>query len=120
REEFQHSPYATNAYLLPGRNAHRVLTGQMHVTMDIPRPATTTTPHSPADPNVSTAPTTTTNNSTTATTAAAAASDAKLSRRLDQLRRSVASQHGGLFPHAVLSSHHLFALSQLKPASMHQ
>ncbi|CAI5958453.1 unnamed protein product [Closterium sp. NIES-64] len=28
REEFQHSPYATNAYLLPGRNAHRVLTGE--------------------------------------------------------------------------------------------
>ncbi|CAI7813914.1 unnamed protein product [Closterium sp. NIES-54] len=121
REEFQHSPYATNAYLLLGRNAHRVLTGQMRVTMDIPRQATTTTHRPPpADPSVSTAPTSTTNNNTTATTAAAAASDAKLSRRLDQLRRSVASQHGGLFPHAVLSSHHLFALSQSKPASMHQ
>ncbi|CAI5467074.1 unnamed protein product [Closterium sp. Yama58-4] len=120
REEFQHSPYATNAYLLLGRNALRVLSGQMRVTMDIPKQATTTTPHPPADPSVSTAPSTTITNTTTATTAATAASDAKLSRRLDQLRRSVASQHGGLFPHAVLSSHHLFALSQSKPASMHQ
>ncbi|CAI7772001.1 unnamed protein product [Closterium sp. NIES-53] len=85
----------------------QTVTGQMRVTMDIPRQATTTTHRPPpADPSVSTAPTSTTNNNTTATTAAAAASDAKLSRRLDQLRRSVASQHGGLFPHAVRSSSH--------------
>ncbi|GJP50494.1 hypothetical protein CLOM_g9659 [Closterium sp. NIES-68] len=130
REEFQHSPYATNAYLLPGRNAHRVLSGQMRVTMDVPKQATSATPSAAAAataanataiahsnlPSTATATTAATNT----TSAATAASDAQLSRRLDQLRRSIASQHGGLFPHAVLSSHHLSALSQSKPATVPQ
>lgn len=40
--------------------------------------------------------------------------------RLDELRQSLASFHGGIFPHSVLSSQHINLLCTHKPATVEQ
>jgi ATP-dependent DNA helicase Q1 len=41
-----------------------------------------------------------------------------LEKKLDELRTDISSQHGGIFPHSVLSFQHISMLSSKKPTSL--
>jgi ATP-dependent DNA helicase Q1 len=43
-----------------------------------------------------------------------------MGRMLDELRFKLATDHGGIFPHSVLSSQHITALCSSKPVSLEQ
>jgi ATP-dependent DNA helicase Q1 len=43
-----------------------------------------------------------------------------MGRMLDELRFKLATDHGGIFPHSVLSSQHITALCSSKPVSLDQ
>lgn len=43
-----------------------------------------------------------------------------LEKKLDELRTEISSQHGGIFPHSVLSLQHISMLSTQKPTSLEE
>lgn len=43
-----------------------------------------------------------------------------LELKLDELRKELSSIHGGIFPHSILSSQQISALSDQKPNSMEE
>lgn len=43
-----------------------------------------------------------------------------LEMKLDELRKELSSSHGGIFPHAVLSTQQISLLSAQKPTSLEQ
>ncbi|XP_031482944.1 ATP-dependent DNA helicase Q-like 2 isoform X2 [Nymphaea colorata] len=99
KEEFQHTAYTTNAYVTIGPLWRQALHGEKAVKLAIC--------------------TVDRNNSSTTSVAKQSVVDG-LELALDKLRRDLASSHGGIFPHAVLSMQHISTLSAHKPTSFKQ
>ncbi|PKA45982.1 Mediator of RNA polymerase II transcription subunit 34 [Apostasia shenzhenica] len=100
KEEFQHTAYATNAYVTLGPLWKQTLDGKRIVKLDIRSGQS----HIKDEKLKS----------------SKRSRSALLEGRLDELRKDISSNHGGIFPHAVLSSQQIGALSIQKPTSVAQ
>lgn len=100
KEEFQHTAYATNAYVTLGLLAKQVLHGKKIIMLAI---------SSSLDNKVSKV-----KSSKRKTTSSG------LELRLDELRKELASINGGIFPHSVLSTQQITNLAAEKPDSIEQ
>ncbi|XP_074270331.1 ATP-dependent DNA helicase Q-like 2 [Silene latifolia] len=99
KEEFSHTAYATNAYVILGPLAKQVLQGKRPVMLQVCREQEVTT--SAVKPNKRKSAT-------------------SLEISLDELRKELASLHGGIFPHSILSAQQISLLATEKPQSMDQ
>ncbi|KAL6533712.1 Werner syndrome ATP-dependent helicase [Orobanche hederae] len=97
KEEFQHTAYATNAYVTVGPLAKQVLHGKKIVKLEVQS----------GQKNSSTNPKTHKRGKSSA-----------LEYKLDELRKELSSHDGGIFPHSVLSTQQISMLSAEKPKSM--
>ncbi|KAL0312300.1 UNVERIFIED_CONTAM: ATP-dependent DNA helicase Q-like 2 [Sesamum radiatum] len=91
KEEFQHTAYATNAYVTIGPLAKQVL----HVRSGQKSSSTDSRTHKRNK-------------------------SSGLEFKLDELRKELASVDGGIFPHSVLSTQQISMLSAKKPKSMEE
>ncbi|KAL5793071.1 hypothetical protein ACOSP7_001665 [Xanthoceras sorbifolium] len=94
-EEFQHTPYSTNAYVTIGPLAKQVLQERKIIKLEISSSG---------------------NKKSTKRSSTSSA----LEFKLDELRKELASVHGGIFPHSVLSSELIRMISAQKPNSMEE
>ncbi|XP_051151590.1 ATP-dependent DNA helicase Q-like 2 isoform X2 [Andrographis paniculata] len=99
KEEFQHTAYATNAYVTTGPLAKQVLYGKKAVKLEVLCGQK--------------------NNTTNSKTRKRLRSSG-LEFMLDKLRKELASRDGGIFPHSILSTQQISALSAEKPKSMEE
>ncbi|OMO57824.1 hypothetical protein COLO4_35077 [Corchorus olitorius] len=96
KEEFQHTAYATNAYITVGSSANQVLQGRKVVKLEVDGRSkvkggyTKSIKHGVAS---------------------------NLEFKLDELRKELASHDGGIFPHSVLSGQNIKLISAKKPSS---
>ncbi|KAF9685629.1 hypothetical protein SADUNF_Sadunf03G0074400 [Salix dunnii] len=97
KEEFQHTAYATNAYVTLGPLANQVLQDKKIVKLEV------SSKQKNKDDSMKSA-----NHSLTFS---------GLELKLDELRGELSSGHGGIFPHSVLSSQQISTISSLKPSS---
>ncbi|KAL8138765.1 hypothetical protein V2J09_004766 [Rumex salicifolius] len=95
KEEFQHTAYATNAYVTPGPLSKQVLHGKKIIMLEI---------CSSPDNRVS-----------KVKSSKRKSTSSGLELRLDELRKELASINGGIFPHSVLSAQHITVLIAEKP-----
>ncbi|XP_078158621.1 RECQ helicase L2 isoform X2 [Carex rostrata] len=99
KEEFQHTAYSTNAYVTLGPLSKQVLDGKRKVKLEI-----------------------CTNRQVGSKNSTDKGSKRKrvsgLEVELDELRTEISSQHGGIFPHSVLSSEQISMLSTQRPSSL--
>ncbi|KAJ4776043.1 hypothetical protein LUZ62_060300 [Rhynchospora pubera] len=93
KEEFQHTAYSTNAYLTLGPLRKRRVNLEIHTNRQVGS-----------------------NNSTDK--GAKRKRTSRLEKKLDDLRSEISSQHGGIFPHSVLSLQHMLLLNTYKPTSL--
>ncbi|XP_049376609.1 ATP-dependent DNA helicase Q-like 2 isoform X4 [Solanum stenotomum] len=99
KEEFQHTAYATNAYVTAGPLAKQVLQGNKIITVEMStRQSRTSSSMKSSKRERSTG----------------------LDDKLDELRKELASIHGGIFPHSVLSTQQISTLSGQKPKSIEE
>lgn len=103
QEEFLHTAYATNAYIVRGPSSKQLLQGQKVVKLEMIQ-----------GPKVD-----------SQTVKKGAFLDNKnmnsgLALALDELRKELSQRHGGIFPHAVLSSQHITTLCSQRPTSMEE
>lgn len=103
QEEFLHTAYATNAYIVRGPSSKQLLQGQKVVKLEMIQ-----------GPKVD-----------SQTVKKGAFLDNKnmnsgLALTLDELRKELSQRHGGIFPHAVLSSQHITTLCSQRPTSMEE
>ncbi|GAB2272951.1 Werner syndrome ATP-dependent helicase [Dionaea muscipula] len=101
KEEYQHTAYATNAYVTLGPLANQVLQGKKIVMLEI------CSGQNDRAGNIKSAKRRITSSS-------------KLEIRLDELRKELASIHGGIFPHSVLSTQQISMLADQKPDTIEQ
>ncbi|KAK9928257.1 hypothetical protein M0R45_025403 [Rubus argutus] len=99
KEEFQHTAYATNAYVTLGPLAKQVLQGKSSVKLEI----------SCGQKKVA---------GVRAVKRSRASSCLEL--KLNELRTELSSDHGGIFPHSVLSTQQISMINDQKPDSMEQ
>ncbi|KAK9716075.1 hypothetical protein RND81_06G209600 [Saponaria officinalis] len=99
KEEFQHTAYATNAYVALGPLSKQVLQGKRTVKLQVCSKQEVKTGAVKLNKRKS-------------------ASSLEIS--LDQLRKELASLHGGIFPHSILSAQQISSLATQKPVSMEQ
>ncbi|XP_068649970.1 ATP-dependent DNA helicase Q-like 2 [Aristolochia californica] len=99
KEEFRHTSYATNAYVTLGPLWKLALQGNKKFKLEIGCGQ-----KSKADDKKSNV----------------RAALSGLEVKLDRFRKELSSGHGGIFPHAVLSTQQISLLSAQKPASMEQ
>ncbi|KAL8536656.1 hypothetical protein ACS0TY_012012 [Phlomoides rotata] len=99
KEEFQHTPYSTNAYVTVGPLAKQVLHGKKTVKLEV---------HCGLKGSSSSSKTNKRSKSS------------GLEFKLDELRKELASLDGGIFPHSVLSTQQIGTLSANKPKSMEE
>ncbi|KAG9452886.1 hypothetical protein H6P81_005790 [Aristolochia fimbriata] len=99
KEEFRHTSYATNAYVTLGPLWKLALNGNKKFELKI-----ACGQKSKADDKKATVH----------------ATLSGLEVKLDKLRKELSSSHGGIFPHAVLSTLQISLLSAKKPTSMEQ
>ncbi|KAL5724648.1 DNA helicase [Ranunculus cassubicifolius] len=99
KEEFQHTPYATNAYVTLGPLWNQVLQGKRSVKLEICSGENSRTSNKRVKHSLSLS---------------------SLEVKLDDLRKELSSIHGGIFPHAVLSTQQIGILSSQKPTSLVQ
>ncbi|XP_068326025.1 ATP-dependent DNA helicase Q-like 2 isoform X2 [Pyrus communis] len=97
KEEFQHTAYATNAYVTIGPLAKQVLQGKRSIKLEMTSgqkkvAGMRSVKHSRAS--------------------------STLELKLDELRKELSSVHGGIFPHSVLSTQQISLISAQKPNSM--
>ncbi|XP_062028177.1 ATP-dependent DNA helicase Q-like 2 isoform X1 [Rosa rugosa] len=99
KEEFQHTAYATNAYVTLGPLAKQVLQGRSSVKLEM-----------------------STGQKKVAGVRSVKRSRASscLEQKLDGLRKELSSDHGGIFPHSVLSTQQISMIDDQKPNSMKQ
>ncbi|VFQ99534.1 unnamed protein product [Cuscuta campestris] len=100
KEEFQHTAYTTNAYLALGPLAKLVVQGKRTVKLQI---------YSEEE-----------NKTAAIKRAKRKPASSSLEFRLDELRRELASLHGGIFPHSVLSTQQISLLAAEKLESVEQ
>ncbi|XP_022158054.1 mediator of RNA polymerase II transcription subunit 34 isoform X3 [Momordica charantia] len=96
KEEFQHTAYATNAYVTVGPLSRQVLQGKKAVKLEISSKQKVTGVKSRRKGIASSG----------------------LEYKLDELRKELASAGGGIFPHSVLSTQQIGVLSDQKPTSL--
>ncbi|XP_021725557.1 mediator of RNA polymerase II transcription subunit 34-like [Chenopodium quinoa] len=100
KEEFQHTAYTTNAYVTLGPLGKQVLQGmktvklQIYCVKEIKAGVVKSAKRKSASSN--------------------------LEFRLDELRKELASLHGGIFPHSILSTQQINVLAAEKPDSIEQ
>uniref|UniRef100_A0A2P2LYA0 DNA 3'-5' helicase n=1 Tax=Rhizophora mucronata TaxID=61149 RepID=A0A2P2LYA0_RHIMU len=99
KEEFQHTAYATNAYVTVGPLAKQVVQGNKIVRLEISRKQNKCGKMKLSKRNLSLS---------------------GLELKLDWLRKELSSSHGGIFPHSVLSSQQMSTISAQKPSSMEE
>ncbi|KAK7309483.1 hypothetical protein RJT34_06241 [Clitoria ternatea] len=99
KEEFQHTPYSTNAYITVGPLARQILQGKKSVKLEVYTEQRT---------------------KGGIRSAKRCLGSSGLELKLDELRKEVSSFHGGIFPHAVLSTEQISLLSSQKPNSLEQ
>ncbi|KAK1304663.1 Mediator of RNA polymerase II transcription subunit 34 [Acorus calamus] len=99
KEEFQHTAYATNAYVTIGPLWKQVLQGKKIVKLTICSRQS---------------------NNVVGIKAAKRGSSSGLEIKLDELRKELSSTQGGIFPHAVLSTQQINMLSNAKPTNIEQ
>ncbi|CAN6547058.1 unnamed protein product [Malus baccata var. baccata] len=97
KEEFQHTAYATNAYVTIGPLAKQVLQGKRSIKLEMISgqkkvAGMRSVKHCRAS--------------------------STLELKLDELRKELSSVHGGIFPHSVLSTQQISLISAQKPNSM--
>lgn len=100
KEEFSHTAYATNAYVALGPLAKQVVQGKKTVKLQISSKEE--------------------NRAATMKSAKRKPTSSSLEFRLDELRKELASLHGRIFPHSVLSTQQISILAAKKPDSMEQ
>ncbi|KAG0498714.1 hypothetical protein HPP92_003405 [Vanilla planifolia] len=100
KEEFQHTAYATNAYVTIGSLWKQALEGKRTFKLEI----------CVGQKQKDEERLKVTKRSRSST----------LETQLDELRMEIACSHGGIFPHAVLSTQHLGLLSTQKPTSIEE
>ncbi|XP_023511412.1 mediator of RNA polymerase II transcription subunit 34 isoform X1 [Cucurbita pepo subsp. pepo] len=98
KEEFQHTAYATNAYITVGPLARQVLQGKKVVKLEISGKQKITGVKSRRK----------------------SVASSGLEYKLDELRKELASIDGDIFPHSVLSTQQIGVLSAQKPTSLDQ
>ncbi|KAG1355444.1 mediator of RNA polymerase II transcription subunit 34 [Cocos nucifera] len=99
KEEFQHTAYATNAYVALGPLWKLALQGKKPVVLEICKGQLSNSSIRKDARNSQTF---------------------GLEMKLDELRKELSSTHGGIFPHAVLSTQQISILSTHKPTSITQ
>lgn len=99
KEEFQHTAYATNAYVTVGPLAKHVLLGKKIIKLG-------TSSEQKGSSNIM--------------KQFRRNKSSDLEIKLDDLRKEIASSDGGIFPHSVLSTQQINMLSAQKPKSMEQ
>ncbi|KAM3397481.1 ATP-dependent DNA helicase Q-like 2 [Capsicum galapagoense] len=99
KEEFQHTAYATNAYVTVGPLAKLVLQDNKTIKFEM-----------------------STRRSRTSSSMKSSKRERSsgLDDKLDELRKELASIHGGIFPHSVLSTQQISTLSSQKPKSIEE
>ncbi|GLT91336.1 hypothetical protein SLE2022_092270 [Rubroshorea leprosula] len=97
KEEFQHTAYATNAYVTVGPLAKQVLQGKRIIKIEV----------ASKQKNM---------DGTKKSTKRGLASSS-LEFQLDRLRKELSSVDGGIFPHSILSSQQISMISSQKPVS---
>ncbi|XP_050233938.1 ATP-dependent DNA helicase Q-like 2 [Mercurialis annua] len=96
KEEFQHTAYATNAYLKTGLLAKQVLQGKKSVKLEIFTKQSKDGKMNKAKRSLT---------------------SSGLELRLDKLRKELSSGHDRILPHSVLSRQQISMISELKPSS---
>lgn len=99
KEEFQHTAYATNAYVTLGPLWKQVMQGKKVIKLEV---------------------CTGQNSKAGKVRATKRSMSTGLEVKLDELRKELSSSQGGIFPHAVLSTQQISLLSAQKPTSMDQ
>ncbi|KAL0330074.1 UNVERIFIED_CONTAM: ATP-dependent DNA helicase Q-like 2 [Sesamum radiatum] len=99
KEEFQHSAYATNAYVTTGPLAKQILHGKKTIKLEVRSGQ---------------------KSSSTDSRTLKRGKSSGLEFKLDELRKELASVDGGIFPHSVLSTQQISMLSAKKPKSMEE
>ncbi|KAM5573739.1 ATP-dependent DNA helicase Q-like 2 [Rosa sericea] len=99
KEEFQHTAYATNAYVTLGPLAKQVLQGRSSVKLEM----------SSGQKKVA-----------GVRSVKRSRASSCLEQKLDELRKELSSDHGGIFPHSVLSTQQISMIDDQKPNSMEQ
>ncbi|PIN13621.1 DNA helicase [Handroanthus impetiginosus] len=99
KEEFQHTAYATNAYVTVGPLAKQVLHGKKTVKLEVYCGQKSRSINSKTHKR---------------------GKSSGLEFKLDELRKGLASLDGGIFPHSVLSTQQISLLSAQKPKSMEE
>ncbi|KAL0393820.1 UNVERIFIED_CONTAM: ATP-dependent DNA helicase Q-like 2 [Sesamum latifolium] len=99
KEEFQHTAYATNAYVTMGPLAKQVLHGKKIIKLEVRSGQ---------------------KSSSTDSRTHKRGKSSGLEFKLDELRKELASVDGGIFPHSVLSTQQISMLSAKKPKSMEE
>eukprot|EP00252_Welwitschia_mirabilis_P014407 TRINITY_DN3165_c0_g1_i1.p1 TRINITY_DN3165_c0_g1~~TRINITY_DN3165_c0_g1_i1.p1 ORF type:complete len:752 (-),score=164.35 TRINITY_DN3165_c0_g1_i1:322-2577(-) len=102
KEEFQHTAYATNAYISLGPLSRKLLEGQKVVKLEITKG--------------------TCNTRSLKKGAFFGRTDVNsgLPLLLEELRRELSQKHGGIFPYAVMSSQHISTLCHEKPTTLEE
>ncbi|KAI4365261.1 hypothetical protein MLD38_021260 [Melastoma candidum] len=98
KEEFSHTAYATNAYVATGPLAKAVLQGKMNIRLEILKKQK---------------PVTGGNKSTKHSFM-----DSGLEFELDELRKQLSSENGGIFPHSIWTTQQITAICAKKPCDM--
>ncbi|GMI88705.1 ARABIDOPSIS THALIANA RECQ 2, RECQ helicase L2 [Hibiscus trionum] len=99
KEEFQHSAYSTNAYVKVGPTANLVVQGKKIIKMEV---ASTLKGMDEYRKSIKHGVT------------------SGLESKLDELRKELASQDEGIFPHSVLSSQQISSISAKMPNSIEE
>lgn len=99
KEEFQHTAYATNAYVTVGPLARQILQGKKSVKLEIYTEQRTKAGVRSVKRSLG---------------------SSGLELKLDELRKELSSDHGGILPHSVLSTEQINLLSSQKPNSLEQ
>ncbi|PIN04384.1 ATP-dependent DNA helicase [Handroanthus impetiginosus] len=99
KEEFQHTAYATNAYVTVGPLAKQVLHGKKTVKLEVDCGQRSRSINSKTHKR---------------------GKSSGLEFKLDELRKELASLDGGIFPHSVLSTQQISLLSAQKPKSLEE
>ncbi|XP_030472084.2 ATP-dependent DNA helicase Q-like 2 [Syzygium oleosum] len=100
KEEYQHTAYATNAYVTVGPLTKQVLQGKMMIKLEV------LSNQKRMNDNVKS-----TKRSLTTS---------GLEFKLDELRKELSSIHGGILPHSVLTTQQISMISAIKPSSIEE
>ncbi|KAI4327946.1 hypothetical protein L6164_020350 [Bauhinia variegata] len=99
KEEYQHTAYATNAYVAVGPLAMQILQGKKTVKLEISSDQRTKAGVRSAKRSLG---------------------SSGLELKLDELRKELSAIHGGILPHSVLSTQQISLISSEKPNSLEQ